>query len=132
MRTRFAGKADFLTIYIKEAHPEDEWQVTSNEKEAICYPQPTTLAERVAIAGDFVEKVEYEIPLLVDPMDDPADEIYAGWPERLYIVDRAGRVAYKGGMGPFDFEPDEVEDWLEATFPDVPPAPATEDGGTES
>ncbi|MBT8484411.1 MAG: hypothetical protein KJO43_02460 [Phycisphaerae bacterium] len=117
MRTRFADHADFLTIYIKEAHPEDEWQMGVNEDEGVCYMQPTTLAERVAIAGDFVRETDFEIPLVVDGMDNAAEMAFAAWPERLYVIGEDGRVAYKGGMGPMDFDPDELESWLEQRFP---------------
>lgn len=56
----FKDRADFLTIYIREAHPLDEWQMKSNVTEDICYPQPHTLAQRVAIANDFVRRFYLE------------------------------------------------------------------------
>jgi len=84
----------------------------SNEKEDVCYRQPTTIAERVAIANDFVSRFDYSVPLVVDPIDDPAMHAYAGWPERLYVVGEDARVAYKGGVGPFGYDPDELETWL--------------------
>lgn len=117
MQKQYQGRADFLTIYIREAHPTDEWQMTDNEKDKVCYPQPRTSAMRVAIADDFVRRFSYDLPLLVDPIENPADQIYAGWPERLYIVDERGIIAYKGKTGPFGFHPDEVEAWLAARFP---------------
>lgn len=107
-----AERASFLTIYIREAHPTDEWQMRSNETEGVCYPQPRTLEERLAIARDFVARHGYELPLAVDDMTDVADELYAGWPERLYVIGTDGKVAYKGKTGPFGFEPDEVDAWL--------------------
>lgn len=113
---RFADRAEFLTIYIKEAHPEDEWQVEPNLDQGVCYKQPTTLDQRVAIARDFIERFDYKIPLMVDPMDNPAELAYAAWPERLYVIDEAGVVAYKGGVGPFDFSPGELESWLDVRF----------------
>jgi hypothetical protein len=86
----------------------------SNEEADICYPQPRTLEERLAIARDFVERHDYEIPLVVDPMRNDADRLYAGWPERLYVVDELGVIAYKGKTGPFGFHPEQVEEWLAA------------------
>ena len=50
----------------------------SNEKEGVCYPQPRTAEDRIRIAGDFVKRIHYEIPLLVDPIDDRANAAYAG------------------------------------------------------
>jgi type I thyroxine 5'-deiodinase len=116
MFDQYRDRANFLTIYVKEAHPEDEWQMTSNEKEGVCYMQPKTLAQRVAIANDFVKRFGYKIPLAVDPMENPANEIYAGWPERFYIVEADGSIAYKGKPGPFGYHPEEVEEWLKKRF----------------
>jgi hypothetical protein len=113
---RYRDRADFLTVYIREAHPSDEWQMTSNEHEGVCYPQPRTLEQRMKIANDFVGRFHYRIPLAVDPMGNPADQIYAGWPERFYIVDESGAVAYKGKTGPFGYHPEEVEAWLARRF----------------
>ena len=31
----------------------------------------------------------------------------------LVVIGEDGRVAYKGGTGPFNFNPDELEAWLE-------------------
>jgi hypothetical protein len=118
MHRRYGDRARFLTVYIKEAHPTDEWQMDSNESEDVCYLQPRSTADRIAIANDFVRRFKYPIPILVDPIENPANAVYAAWPERLYIVDEAGRIAYKGGMGPFEFHPEEVEAWLARRFPE--------------
>ncbi len=112
MHAKYGDKVAFQTVYIREAHPLDEWQMDSNEKEDVCYKQPKTLGERVLIANDFVKRFKYPIPLAVDPMDDPAEKIYAGWPERFYIIDRRGVIVYKGEPGPFGFHSEEVEAWL--------------------
>jgi type I thyroxine 5'-deiodinase len=119
MRAKYGGEARFLTVYIKEAHPIDEWQMDSNEKEGVCYPQPTTLPARVRIANDFVKRFHWGIPLLVDPIENAANGLYAGWPERFYIVDEKGEIVYKGKPGPFGYHPEEVESWLAARFPEV-------------
>lgn len=113
---KYRERVDFLTVYIREAHPTDEWQMSANERESVCYAQPRTLAQRVAIANDFVRRFEYRIPLAVDPMANPADRIYAGWPERFYIVDESGAIAFKGKTGPFGYHPEEVEAWLARRF----------------
>lgn len=111
---KYEDRARFVTIYIKEAHPTDEWQVTSNETEGVCYPQPRTVEDRRSIASDFVKRHKYSIPIFVDDMGNTADALYGAWPERLYIIDTNGIVAYKGEMGPFGFDPAAVEEWLAA------------------
>jgi hypothetical protein len=109
---KHADAARFLTVYIKEAHPTDEWQISSNEKDDVCYAQPRTLDARLAIARDFVARSQYTIPLIVDRMENAADALYAGWPERLYVVDEHGTIAYKGELGPSGYDPDAVDAWL--------------------
>ncbi len=49
------------------------------------------------------------IQAVVDGVDDVANQAYAGWPDRLYLVGKAGKIAYAGGRGPFGFKPDELE-----------------------
>jgi Iodothyronine deiodinase len=105
-----------LTVYIKEAHAVDEWQMDSNVEQNVCYRQPRSTEERVAIARDFQERFDYPLQLVVDPIENPANAIYAGWPERIYILDEERRIVYKGDPGPFGFHPEEAEEWLKERF----------------
>ena len=91
--------------------------MTANEEQGVCYTQPQNLADRVRIANDFIERFQYTMPLVVDPMENPAEEAYAAWPERLYVIGVDGQIAYKGRKGPFGFDPDELEQWLEENLP---------------
>jgi len=114
----YKDHADFLTIYIREAHPIDEWRMKSNEKDRVdvCYVQPKTLAQRVAIANDFAKRFKYGLPFGIDDMSNAANNAYAAWPERLYIIDENGHISYKGGNGPFKYDPREVRAWLAQKF----------------
>jgi iodothyronine deiodinase-like protein len=117
MYDEYKYRADFLAVYIREAHPLDEWQMKSNVDENICYPQPKNFAQRVAIANDFVQRFHFLLPIAVDTMADAADQIYAAWPERLYVIDESGKIVYRGGLGPFHYHPEEVRAWLAQRFP---------------
>jgi hypothetical protein len=121
----YKDRADFLTVYVREAHPTDEWQMKSNVKEDVCYAQPKTLEQRVAIAQDFVERQKYPLPFGIDDMNNAADLAYSAWPERLYVIDEHGHIAYAGGIGPFKYDPDEVRAWLSKRF-----GPATQSTST--
>jgi hypothetical protein len=103
----YKDHADFLTVYVREAHPTDEWQMKSNVKEDVCYAQPKTLEQRVAIANDFVKRFNYPTQFGIDDMSNAANDAYAAWPERIYIIEQ-GRIAYRGGMGPFNYHPEEA------------------------
>ena len=112
----YKDHADFLTVYVREAHPTDGWQMKSNVKDDVCYAQPKTLEQRVAIAKDFTARYKFPLPFGIDEMGNAADAAYAAWPERLYVIDETGHVAYRGGMGPFNYKPADVRDWLAAKY----------------
>ena len=95
-------------MYIAEAHPEDEWQLDSNREEKLVFRQPKRFEDRKELAKVLVERLGYRIPVAIDSIDNRADKAFAGWPERIYILGRGGKVLYKGGMGPFGFHPDEA------------------------
>lgn len=61
---------EFFVVYIREAHPTDEWQVESNESEGVLFEQPTNLDARSEIAQVCSLKLELSIPTLVDDMED--------------------------------------------------------------
>jgi hypothetical protein len=106
-------------IYIREAHPRDGWWLGGGlpglglkmygSKASTDIYDPTTLAERQEVAVQCVTALEYEIPTLVDGIDDPVNRAYAGLPTRLYLIDSEGIVAYAGGLGPFGFKPEELK-----------------------
>jgi Iodothyronine deiodinase len=112
----YKDHADFLTVYVREAHPTDEWQMKSNVKDDVCYAQPKTLEQRVLIANDFTKRFKFPLPFGIDDMSNAANDAYAAWPERIYIIDESGHIAYRGGIGPFNYKPQEAREWLSARY----------------
>jgi type I thyroxine 5'-deiodinase len=86
------------------------------EKDDVCYAQPKTLEQRLVIANDFTKRFKFPLPFGIDDMSNAANDAYAAWPERLYIIDESGHIAYRGGMGPFNYHPAEVREWLAARY----------------
>lgn len=74
--------------------------------------QPKTYEDRVKVAGECMKELKLSIPCLVDDMQNAAQKGYAGWPDRLYVLDQDGNVAYKGEQGPRGFKPADAEDAL--------------------
>ena len=112
LRKEFSSQADFAIVYIKEAHPEDEWQSENNVKQDVLYQQPKTFEARMEVARQFLDRMDVETNAYVDDIRNTALACYAAWPERIYVVDREGRIVYKGGMGPFYFDPDGLREFL--------------------
>ncbi len=108
------GRAAMYLVYVAEAHPEDEWQLDSNREEGVVFRQPQVLAARVAIAREMLVELNLEVPTLVDAMDDAAVTAFAAWPERLFVVDASGKIAFAGGPGPFGFDPQAARTALES------------------
>jgi hypothetical protein len=102
----------FLLIYTREAHPEDGWQLAINHTQDVVYDQPTTVEGRAAIAHDCVQQRGLKMTVALDDIDDSIDKQYAGWPERLYLIDANGAVRHRSRPGPFQM--DAVEAWYSA------------------
>jgi alkylhydroperoxidase family enzyme len=112
LHKQYGNDAEFLGVYVREAHPTDGWRMDSNDIKAIAVPQPLKLADRLDVAKRCCATLQLTMPLLVDGMDDHVGQLYSGMPDRIYVIDRAGRVAYKGGRGPFGYKPREMEQSL--------------------
>lgn len=116
MYEAYGDRAEFFVVYIREAHPSDSWQLPSNLRDGVVFTSPTSEDERADVAKQCVRKLGIKFPALVDRFDDATDEVYMGWPDRLYVVDRDGRIAYKSRPGPFGFDPEEMKRTLVASL----------------
>jgi hypothetical protein len=109
MKRRYGNRVEFVAVYVREAHPTDGWRLSSNDDVGICIKQPRHEGERIDAARRCCDLLKISMPLLVDEIDDRVGHAYSGMPDRLYLIDRESRVAYKGGRGPFGFKPRELE-----------------------
>jgi type I thyroxine 5'-deiodinase len=109
MYEQYKDRAAFYIVYILEAHASDVWQMPSNVKQNIVIASPRSADERTAVADSCVRNLHIEIPALVDNFRNTTEMAYTGWPDRLYLIDRNGRLAYKSGPGPFGFHPHDLE-----------------------
>lgn len=84
-----------------------------NETKGILFKQPTKLEEREDVAKTCSAKLDIKFPVLIDGMDNKTNTDYSGWPDRLYVVGKDGKIAYKGRPGPGGFNVKEMSDALE-------------------
>ena len=112
VQQRFGDQANYLMVYVREAHPEDGWKMESNTRAKVAVKQPTTLAERIVVCEQFRERLKPTIPVVVDQVPDLVGHLYSGMPARMYVIDTNGKVAYKSGRGPFGFRVGEMEQAL--------------------
>lgn len=74
--------ADFLAIYISEAHATNEWPLGRR----VCIAQHETIEERLEAARSYRSDMKAKVPMVVDPMSNSFNSAYNSWPERLYII----------------------------------------------
>jgi hypothetical protein len=120
---RYHERVQFLSIYIREAHPVDGWWFGEGlmarvmkiyaPRAALDVYDPQTIEERRAVAGRCQEALQYGIRTYVDEMDDQVSKEYAANPTRLYLVGEHGRIVYAGGLGPWGFKPAELGEAIE-------------------
>ncbi|KAG7158744.1 thyroxine 5-deiodinase-like [Homarus americanus] len=107
---KYKEVADFVLVYISEAHPTDGWTISGS---IFQLPSHRTLEDRTAAAGMMVAAEHLECPVVMDSLEDLASRAYGALPERLYIV-LDGIIVYKGGPGPWGYKLRETESWLKA------------------
>ena len=82
----WAGAADFVAVYIEEAHAIDEWPIAQLD---IALRQHRSMGERVEAARSFVAdfKVHPRLPFVADGMGNAFNAAYASWPFRFWVLD---------------------------------------------
>jgi hypothetical protein len=116
LHDRHGAEVAFFIVYIREAHPEDGWVLADNRREEIALVDPASLEERAAAADACAVRLQTRIPIVVDDVDDAVASAYGGWPDRLYLIGRDGRVAFQGGRGPDGFQPAELAHAIETAL----------------
>ena len=80
----------------------------SNIKDSVVFASPKNEDERANVAGTCVRKLGIKIPAVLDEFGNSTEATYTAWPDRLYLIDRQGKIAYKSKPGPFGFKSDEL------------------------
>lgn len=110
----FSSVADFLLVYIDEAHPSDGWAVPGDSSLSFEVKKHRNQEDRCAAAHQLLE--HFSLPpqcrVVADRMDNNANVAYGVAFERVCIVQRQ-KIAYLGGKGPFCYNLQEVRRWLE-------------------
>ncbi|OXB65623.1 hypothetical protein ASZ78_011508 [Callipepla squamata] len=113
----FSGVADFLLVYIDEAHPSDGWAAPGISPSSFEVKKHRNQEDRCAAAHQLLERFSLppQCQVVADCMDNNANVAYGVSFERVCIVQRQ-KIAYLGGKGPFFYNLQEVRLWLEQNF----------------
>jgi hypothetical protein len=82
-----------------------------NVRDEVLFAQPTSDDERVEAASACMLGLQFRMPMVLDKLSNEVDEAYSALPERLYVVDREGTIAWRSGPGPFGFD---IDGWQQA------------------
>ena len=113
---------EFVSCYVPEAHPIDEWKIDSNKRQLL---QQKTIQERIEALGylivDIEEKVNEEstekwnskyITWIADNINEPnLDYYFNARPIRMVVV-KNNTVIYKDGYGPWFYNVDAIDEYI--------------------
>jgi hypothetical protein len=110
----YKDRAEFVVVYIREAHPGSIISVPKpgGGAELQLLPQTSTVAERLRHLRELVRIAHFTMPAVMDGEDNAVKRAYAAWPDRLYVIDAEGKVAFKSAPGPAGFKVPELAAWL--------------------
>lgn len=111
---KYQDQVHFYMVYIREAHPDNGWQVPNNLIEHIIYDEPSTDDERTEVASACQLALDIHMPMLVDRIDNDVDKKYVGLPMRMFLVDAQGKIAFAGKKGPFGWGDEAFETTLKS------------------
>eukprot|EP00967_Tisochrysis_lutea_P149628 scaffold288009_cov28-Tisochrysis_lutea.AAC.1 len=124
------SNVDYRIVYITEAHPVDGWmggQIGKKLLNAISgwgapiqfddVKHAQTLEDRLIAASKFVSGCDIDEDIvIVDGIEDEIEIKYEARPERIYVVQH-GKILWRCGVGPFDYDPLALEEFLQANVP---------------
>jgi hypothetical protein len=80
----------------------------SNIRDNVVFASPRNAEERASVAGTCVRKLGIKFSAVLDEFGNSTEKNYTAWPDRIYLIDQRGRVAYKSLPGPFGFHADDL------------------------
>ena len=122
---KYGTKVNVVVLYVIEAHPDRDIcpykgvvDVTEeNLRDDILRRQPATLDERLKLAADFKKRLDVNVPIYVDGLDNVAWKALGGGPNMAILV-RDGVVVTRQGWFAAGELRSEIDDLL-----DTPKAP---------
>ena len=141
MYRKYGDIAAFYIVYISEAHAEDDKHPVPYAKK-LGIKEHKTYADRCVVASLLKRDKKLTIHCLVDEIDNRVEKIYKGWPDRVFLIRKDGRLGVAGMRGPWGFGAavNEAREWLaqykktgrEPALPQPDPSSKAEATGTDS
>ncbi len=113
MYQEYKGLAEFFIVYISEAHAADDSRPVDYATK-LGIKEHKNYGERCTVASRLLKEKKLSIPCLIDGMDNDVATAYKGWPDRVYLIRKDGKLAVAGKRGPWGFRPgvSSAKTWL--------------------
>ena len=116
MYERYHAQAEFLMVYVQEAHTEESWQSSVNQRENISLPPAKTLEQKEQNAATCSRKLDLKFPVVIDGLDRKVESAYAGWPSAVYVLDKTGRIAWRSRLGEVELSTADMDRAIQETL----------------
>ena len=91
---KYGNDINFITIYICEAHADDEWPIRT--KKELKIKQHKTNKERLSAAKNFKKYCDYKWDkIYIDSIDNEFVNKYSAWPFAVFIIDENKTVSWR-------------------------------------
>ena len=98
-----------MVIYIDEAHAVDVWPI--GESAGTINKKHLTLDDRKKCAKQFVDRLDYQIPIYLDNMDNEFTNLFKVWPFRALIFNN-NKLVYSSQPHHSEYNIMEIYDFL--------------------
>ncbi len=113
LHERFGAQVAFLLVYIREAHPQGEWQSSINEREGVSLPEARSETERAEHAAVCRARLAIPYQATLDRMDAGAEQAFSAFPSRAFVLDRSGVVTFTTALDEASLRPEALAAALE-------------------
>jgi hypothetical protein len=117
----FHDRAEFLFVYIREAHPDSVLSLSGKNSQLslVKIPQHSTLEVRTEAAAACGRTLKLGMPIAVDGIDNKVGRAYAGWPNRMVVVGTDGRILFASDPSPRGTNAAHLRAWLAENLPEA-------------
>ena len=92
LQAKYRFSVNFLIVYTREAHAQNEWDVQRNMDDGIKINQPKTLADRTQLAVRSRSALKITTDIAVDDMDDTVAKEYQAGQDGATVISRLGDI----------------------------------------
>ncbi|HXY39649.1 MAG TPA: tetratricopeptide repeat protein [Vicinamibacteria bacterium] len=103
---RFHDRVEFRLVYIREAHPQGEWQSTINARQGVSLAEARSPGERGEHAALCRERLQIPYQAVVDDMDGRAEKAFSAFPSHAFVLDGTGKVTYATPLDEESLQPE--------------------------